>query len=172
MGDGAQGWCDDAYKVLVVVGWCVHKMRVAELVGQKKRNELPWLSFGLQWGCKRWGVRWSSGWLWWLCSPARSVPFLLLLLFSTHSPPLPSLPNPNPPYSLLTDRVTVVCGRLRACSGRERRVDLTRLAEFQTLTIFDRDFDFHRSIFYGAPKIVKIIKYILYIYKNVSTILI
>ena len=120
------------------------------------------------------GVKWYGGWLWWLCSPARSVPFLLLLLFSTHSPPLSthSQSTPNPPYSLLTDRVTVVCGRLRACSGRERRVDLTRLAEFQTPTIFDRDFDFHRSIFYWAPKIVKIIKYILYIYKNVSTILI
>jgi hypothetical protein len=86
--------------------------------------------------------------------------------------PLPYLPTPNPPYSLLIDRVTVVCGRLRVCSGRERRVGLSRLAEFQTPTIFDCDFDLHRSIFYGAPKIVKIIKYIFYIYKNVSTILI
>jgi hypothetical protein len=42
-------------------------------------------------------------------------------------------------------------------------------AEFQTPTIFDRDFNFHRSIFYRAPKIVKIIIYILYICKSVST---
>jgi hypothetical protein len=42
-------------------------------------------------------------------------------------------------------------------------------AEFQTPTIFDRDFNFHCSIFYRAPKIVKIIIYILYICKSVST---
>jgi hypothetical protein len=94
------------------------------------------------------------------------------LSLSSLPTPLPSLPTPNPPYSLPIDRVTVVCGRLRACSGRERRVDLSRLAEFQTPTIFDRDFDLHRSIFYRAPKIMKIIKYILYIHKNVFTILI
>ena len=51
----------------------------------------------------------------------------------------------------------------------ERDADLS---EFETPTIFDRDFDFHRSIFYRAPKIVKIIIYIFYICENVSTILI
>ena len=54
----------------------------------------------------------------------------------------------------------------------ERDADLSSLAEFQTPTIFDRDFDFHRSIFYRAPKIVKIIIHILYICENVSKILI
>ena len=54
----------------------------------------------------------------------------------------------------------------------ERDADLSRLAEFQSPTIFDRDFDFHRSIFDRAPKIVKIIIYIFYICENVSTILI
>src|ERR1700683_2612805 len=42
-----------------------------------------------------------------------------------------------------------------------RRRDLSRLAEFQTPTIFDRDFEFHHSIFYRALKIVKIIIYTL-----------
>jgi len=36
MGDGVQGWCNGAYEVVVVVGWCVHEMQGAELVGQKK----------------------------------------------------------------------------------------------------------------------------------------
>src|ERR1700734_4169056 len=71
--------------------------------------------------------------------------------------PLPSLPTPNPPYSLPIDCVTVVCGRLCACSGRERLDVPSRLAEFQTPTIFNRDFYFHRSIFSRSPKIVKII---------------
>ena len=52
-------------------------------------------------------------------------------------------------------------GRLRARSGRERDTDLSRLAEFQTPTILDHNFDFHRSISYSDPKIVKIIIYIL-----------
>jgi hypothetical protein len=92
------------------------------------------------------------------------------LSLSSLPTPLPSLPTPNPPYSLPIDRVTVVCGRLRACSGRERRVDLSRLAEFQTPTIFDRAFDFHRSIFYKPPKIVNIILCAVYIHINVSVI--
>ena len=55
-----QGWCDGAYMVVVVVGWCVRETQGAELVGQKNRNELPWLGFGLQWGCKRWrGLLWD-----------------------------------------------------------------------------------------------------------------
>ena len=45
-------------------------------------------------------------------------------------------------------------------------------AEFQTPTIFDRNFDFHHSIFYRIPKIVKIITYVLYTCENVSAILI
>ena len=47
---------------------------------------------------------------------------------------------------------------------------LLRLAEFQTLTIFDHNFYFHCSTFYSNPKIVKIIKYALYIHNNVSMI--
>jgi hypothetical protein len=54
----------------------------------------------------------------------------------------------------------------------KRETNLLRLVEFQTLTIFDCDFDFDCSIFYRGPKIVKVIIYILYIYKDVSTILI
>jgi hypothetical protein len=54
----------------------------------------------------------------------------------------------------------------------ERDVDLSRLAEFQTPTIFDHNFDFHCTIFYRGPKIAKMIIYIIYICKNVSTILI
>ena len=83
--------------------------------------------------------------------------------------PFPSLPTPSPPYSPLMGGVTFVRGRLRGCSGRERRVNLSRLAEFQTPIILDHDFNFHHSIFYRAPKIVKIIIYPLYIHKNVST---
>jgi len=48
--------------------------------------------------------------------------------------------------------------------------DMLCLAEFETLTIFNHNFDFHCTIFYRSPKIVKIIIYILQIYKNVSTI--
>ena len=58
-------------------------------------------------------------------------------------------------------------------SGRRHKgqhISLSHLAEFQTPTIFDHDFDLHRSIFYNAPKIVKIIIYILYIHRKVSTI--
>jgi hypothetical protein len=49
MGDGAQGWCDGAYKVVVVVGWCVHKTQDAELVGQKKLKRARFrVAVGLQ----------------------------------------------------------------------------------------------------------------------------
>ena len=51
-GDGAWGWCDGAYEVVVVVGWCVRKMRGAERVGQKKpkRASVAWfqVAVGLQ----------------------------------------------------------------------------------------------------------------------------
>ena len=66
--------------------------------------------------------------------------------------------------------VAVVCGWLRGCSGHVNLSHLARLAEFQTPIILDRDFYFHRSIFYRAHKIVKIIIYTLYVHKNVSTI--
>jgi hypothetical protein len=39
--------------------------------------------------------------------------------------------------------------------------DLSHLAEFQTPTIFDHDGEFNHSIFYWAPKIIKIIICIL-----------
>ena len=58
-------------------------------------------------------------------------------------------------------------------SGRQyegQHISLSHLAEFQTPTVFDHDFDLHHSIFYNAPKIVKIIIYILYIHRKVSTI--
>jgi hypothetical protein len=51
-------------------------------------------------------------------------------------------------------------------------VERTRLAEFQTPTIFDRGFGLHCSTFVKSLKIVKIIIYIHYIRKNVSPILI
>jgi|SRR6267154_1486857 len=44
------------------------------------------------------------------------------------------------------------------------------LAEFQTSTVFDLDFDLHHSIFYDASKIVKIIICILYIHSNIFII--
>ena len=92
--------------------------------------------------------------------------------FSYLLTPLPYLPTPNPPYSLPIGCVSVVYGQLCACSGQERHIDLLHLAEFQTPTIFDHNFNFHCSIFYRSPKIMKIIVYILSIYKDVSTILI
>ena len=100
--------CGGAYKVVVVVRLCVCATRGVEQVwARKSETELPWLGFGLQWGCKRWrgvlwgysphshaklergdwGLRWYCGW-WWLCLPADLVLLLLLLFFSTHSPPL------------------------------------------------------------------------------------
>jgi hypothetical protein len=86
--------------------------------------------------------------------------------FSSLPTPFPSLPTPSHPYSPLTGCVTVH-GWLHGCSGR---VNLSRLAEFQTPIILDHDFDFHCSIFYRAHKIVKIIIYTLYVHRNVSTI--
>jgi len=56
------------------------------------------------------------------------------------------------------------------CMLVDKRDILLCLAEFETLTIFNHNFDFHCTIFYRSPKIVKIIIYILQIYKNVSTI--
>ena len=52
------------------------------------------------------------------------------------------------------------------------KTNASTLAEFQTLTVFDRNCDLHRSIFSRSPKIMKTIMYILYIHKNVSMILI
>ena len=86
--------------------------------------------------------------------------------------PLSSLLYPNPPYSPLVGCVTSFVVSCVLAVDERRRVDLSRLAEFETPTIFDRAFYFHRSIFSRHPKIVKIIICILYIYKNVSTILI
>jgi hypothetical protein len=50
------------YDVVVVVGSCVRATRGAEWVwAQKPETELPWLGFGLQWGCRRWrGVLWVT----------------------------------------------------------------------------------------------------------------
>ena len=47
----------------------------------------------------------------------------------------------------------------------------SRLAEFETLTIFDHDFEIYRSIFYRAPKIVKIMIYTILVTRNISVIL-
>ena len=93
--------------------------------------------------------------------------------FSLSSLPtlLPSLPTPNPPDSPLVGCVTFVRGRLRACSGRETR----RLVAFGGVSNSDHFriaiFEFHRSIFYRALKIVKIIIYTLLVTRNISVIL-
>jgi hypothetical protein len=60
-GDIAEGCGGDPYEVMVVVGLCVHETRGGERVWTKKtETELLWLSFGLQWGCRRWrGVLWG-----------------------------------------------------------------------------------------------------------------
>ena len=51
-----------------MVGLCVCETQGAEWVGQKKpETEQLWLSFGLQWGCKRW-----RGELWGHNSPSRA----------------------------------------------------------------------------------------------------
>jgi hypothetical protein len=52
-----------------------------------------------------------------------------------------------------------------------RPIEYSCLSEFQTPTVFNCDFDFPCSTFYRSPKIVKIIIYILYIYENISPIL-
>ena len=83
------------------------------------------------------------------CPPTSPYPFYPTLL--------PYLPTPDPPDSPLVGCFTFVRGRLRACSGRERRFDLLRLAEFQTPTIFDRDYNYCHSILYRSHKITKII---------------
>ena len=84
---------------------------------------------------------------------------------------IPYLPTPDPPDSPPVGCVTFVRGRLRACSGRERCFDLWRLAEFQTPTIFNHNFDFSCSIFYSCPKIMNMIICVLYIHQNVFPIL-
>jgi hypothetical protein len=170
-----------------VVGLCARETRGRERCGPKTRNRAAVARLRAETGLhvveggavglrdpSRANLAIGSGMggevVWWVV-----VLFVLTwhpFCFSSFPPtPLPYLPTPSPPYSPLTSCVTVVRGRLRGCSGREECVHLSRLAEFQTPTIFDRDFEFHRSIFYRPPKIVKIIMYILYIYKNVYGIL-
>jgi hypothetical protein len=101
---------------------------------------------------------------WWF-GCAYLAPLLLLHFFPPT--PLPSRPIPNPPFSPLMGWVK----RWHACSGRERDADLSCLAEFQTPTFLNCNFDFHSSISYSDPKIVKIIVCIHYICKDVSMIL-
>ena len=67
------------------------------------------------------------------------------------------------------------CGVWCWMSGRwhkDKHVELSRLEEFQTPTVFDHDFNFHCNTFHSSPKIMKIIIDILYIHKNVSAVLI
>jgi hypothetical protein len=79
-----------------------------------------------------------------------SISFLL----SSHSSPLAPIPS------------------LKPMGGSDNGPKALRLVEFQTPTVFDCDFNSHHSLFYWPPKIMKIILYILYVHKNVSTILI
>ena len=113
--------------------------------------------------------------VWWVvvvvltCCPG--APPVSLFLLS----PLSSLLYPSPPYSPLVGCVTsFVVSCVLAVDERLGLgcVDLSCLAEFETPTVFNRAFYFHRSIFSRYHKIVKIIICILYIYKNVSTMLI
>jgi hypothetical protein len=61
VGDGAWGWYGGTYEVVVVVGLCSRETRGGEGgLGEKPETELLWLSFRLQWGCRRWrGVLWG-----------------------------------------------------------------------------------------------------------------
>ena len=51
-GDGAQGQCNSAYEVVVVVGGCIRKTQGMEWVGQKSQNRAAmarfWAAVGLQ----------------------------------------------------------------------------------------------------------------------------
>ena len=117
----------------------------------------PMLTYG--WG---WGVRWYGWVVVWLCLP--STPSASPL-FPTHCTPLSTHflhPFDRLGWALVVSCVLVV---------NERDTNLSHLAEFQTPTIFNCNFNFHCSIFYRGLKIVKIIIYILYICMNVSTIL-
>jgi hypothetical protein len=152
-----------------------------EWVGQKNRNWASVAQFqaavvlqvveGMLWGYStpsrakierdgRWGGMMDGGGG--LCLPASLCPSYFSLSFLPHSPPISthSWPSWQPTGGLCNIRSWSVA----ACSGRERHFNLSCLAEFQTLTIFDCDFNFHCSIFYRSHKIAKI--------KNVSTILI
>ena len=86
------------------------------------------------------------------------------ILYPLLSPLYPLLPSPQhgvlPPSFVVRSVLTMVA----------LRRGLVALAEFQTPTIFDRDFDFNCRSFHSPSKIMKIIIYILYIYGNVSRI--
>ena len=113
--------------------------------------------------------------LWHLCSSAQfaldrtgfaDVAPLLVLPSSLPSL-LPSLPTSTPPCNNLVGWVTFMVG-VGAGNGWLRR-PIGDIAEFQTPTLFDCDCEFDYSTFYRSPKIVKIIRYILYIHRNVTT---
>ena len=83
-------------------------------------------------------------------------------------PPFLSLLTPIPPCNTLVGCPGVLRSRLVLVQAG--KCQHSYLAEFQTPTFFDRDFDFNCSTFSRAPKTMKIIIYILYIdgnaYKN------
>jgi hypothetical protein len=79
-------------------------------------------------------------------------------------PPFLSLLTPIPPCNTLVGCLGVLCSRLVLV--QPGKCQHSYLAEFQTPTFFDRDFNFNCSTFSRAPKTMKIIIYILYIDGN------
>src|SRR6202051_3711490 len=83
-------------------------------------------------------------------------------------PPFLSLLTPIPPCNIPVGCPGVLRSRLVLVQAG--KCQHSYLAEFQTPTFFDRDFDFNCSTFSRAPKTMKMIIYILYIdgnaYKN------
>ena len=97
------------------------------------------------------------------------LPLLHFLFFSTSF--LPSLPTPIPLPRTHWCWVSLVrgqSGEVDEADAKSAQVDLSRLAKFQTPNVFDRDFEFYRSMFYRSPKIMKIIIYVFYVHEKVS----
>jgi hypothetical protein len=110
--------------------------------------------------------------VWWVVVLVLTCLAPLLLLLYFQPTPLPSLLIPNPPHSPLIGWVSppFVVGCVLVADKRDTSTCCVWW-RFQTPTILNRNFNFHCSISYSDTKIMKIIVYILYIYKDVSTIL-
>jgi hypothetical protein len=102
----------------------------------------------------------------WDYSPADLAPLLSLLLFS-----ILSLPTLTSPCNNLVGCLGVLYLWLVCSDDLEMAPAAGKMAEFQTPTVFDCNFNSNHSELYSCPKIFKLITYILSTHKNAFVIL-
>jgi hypothetical protein len=114
-------------------------------------------------------LRWNEG----FCSPGYLHPSSLLshtLIHSHLAPLLLSHPRSARTCQVMARRPRIWC-RWSGRRDERKHVALSRLAEFQTPTAFNRESDFRHSTFCSSLKIVKICICTLYVHNNVPKIL-